>query len=414
MGSAAASLSEPQVLAHTKRRLFSDDGERASSYVVADTQFSQSEWRPGHPIEPSVRDSLAPFNHVRVGGGYPDLVGVASVDAELLAVDRLGEEPPLIAVEAKGYASDGVDTQRGIVQAYDRLHEANAAYVAAPAAAITATDRTLARELNVGVLGVDAGGRVEVIEVPRVVGNRTTSETTAVRFQASAQGVADASFGLNHPKNYLGYPLAHYADGDTGDLLSTYKVVGAVDDARRGAAFLGLLEETPRVRLTSLGREVVRFAKSECGSVERALEAFEDWYRSSKRFVDLAPAWGRLARRVVFAYPATELLVEELQTMHDDWTPEPTLVELVEHMHELHPSFTVELFLRGDEAVRRRALTGDGSLRRAALEDGSVYHAPTVFQLKAMLYHVGLLTDRGSEPHRLEPSADVWALREPV
>ncbi len=414
MGSAAASLSEPQVLAHTKRRLFPDDGERGSSYVVADTQFSQSEWRPGHPIDPSVRDSLAPFNHVRVGGGYPDLVGVASVDADLLAVDRLGDEPPLIAVEAKGYASSGVDTQRGVVQAYDRLHEANAAYVAAPAAAITATDRTLARELNVGVLGVDAGGTVEVLEVPRVVGNRTTSETTAVRFQASAQGVADASFGLNHPKNYLGYPLAHHADGDTGDLLSTYKVVGAVDDARRGAAFLGLIEETPRVRLTSLGREVVRFAKSECGSVESALEAFESWYRSRKRFVDLAPAWGRLARRVVFAYPATELLVEELQKMHDDWTPEPTLVELVEHMHELHPSFTVELFLRGDEAVRRRALTGDGSLRRAALEDGSVYHAPTVFQLKAMLYHVGLLTDRGSEPHRLEPTEDVWALREPV
>ena len=412
MSSAAASLSEPQVLAYTKRHLFPESAD--ASYVVADTQFSQAEWRPGHPIERSVRETLAPFNHVRLGGGYPDLVGVAAVDADLLAVDRLGEEPPLIAVEAKGYASGGVDTQRGIVQAYDRLHEANAAYVAAPTAAITATDRTLARELNVGVLGVDADGQVDPLETPRVVGNRTSSEATALRFQASVQGVADASFGLNHPKNYLGYPLAHYAGGDTDELLTEYRVVGAVDDARRGAAFLGLIEDTPRVRLTSLGREVVRFANSHCGSVERALEQFAEWYRSRKRFVELAPAWGRLARRVVFAYPATELLVEELQTMYDDWNAEPTLVELVEHMHELHPSFTVELFLRGDEAVRRRVLTSDGSLRRAALEDGSVYHAPTVFQLKAMLYHVGLLTERGREPHRLEPVEDVWALCEPV
>ncbi len=109
----------------------------------------------------------------------------------------------MIAIEAKGETSDGVDTQRGILQAYDRLHEANAAYLAAPTAAISETDRTLARELNVGVLGVDAAGSVAALEVPRVVGNRTTTEATALRFQASAQGVADASFGLNHPKNYL-------------------------------------------------------------------------------------------------------------------------------------------------------------------------------------------------------------------
>ncbi len=107
--------------------------------------------------------------------------------------------------------SAGVDTERGIVQAYDRLHEANAAYVAAPSEAISETDRTLARELNVGVLGVDLDGEVAVLEPARVVGNRTSSEATALRFQAGAQGVADKSFGLNHPKNYLGYPLAHYA-----------------------------------------------------------------------------------------------------------------------------------------------------------------------------------------------------------
>jgi hypothetical protein len=77
-------------------------------------------------------------------------------------------------VEAKGYTEGGtVDTERGIVQAYDRLAEANAAYLAARTAAVSETDRTLARELNVGVLGVTGDGHVEALEVPRVVGNRT-------------------------------------------------------------------------------------------------------------------------------------------------------------------------------------------------------------------------------------------------
>ncbi|SFB79244.1 hypothetical protein SAMN05444422_10236 [Halobiforma haloterrestris] len=412
MSSAAESLSEPRVLAHTKQRLF--PGEEAGSYAVADTQFSQDEWRPGRQIDPTVRDLLAPFNHVRVGGGYPDLVGVRTLESDLLAVERLGDEPPLIAVEAKGYASGGVDTQRGIVQAHDRLGEANVAYVAVPAGSVSETDRTLARELNVGVLGVDAAGNVDALEVPRVVGNRTTTEARALRFQAGARGVADQSFGLNHPKNYLGYVLAEYADSDTATVLSTHDVVDAVADARRGAAFLGLIEDGPRIEPTSLGEEVIRFAKSRHGSVESALEEFAAWHGSPKRFVDLAPAWGRLARRVVFDYEATELLVGELQAMHDHDIPEPSLVDVVEWLHEQFPAFAVELFVRGDDDVRRRVLTEDGDLRRGPLERGEVYHSPTVFQLKAMLYHAGILTERGSEPCDLEPTEDVWALREPV
>ena len=404
MSTAAGSLTEPEVLARTKRRLFPDEG-----YVVADTQFSTANWLAGSETPEQVRAELSPFNHVRVGSGYPDLVGVAPLSDDLLAVDRLGDEPPLVAVEAKGHTSaGGVDTGRGVVQAYDRLGEANAAYLAAPAEAISQQDRTLARELNVGVLAVDESG-VRTLERPRVVGNRTTTETTAIRFQASAQGVADQSFGLNHPKNYLGYALAQYHAEETERVVDEH-VVGAVDDARRGARFLGLLDGTPE-RLTSLGHEVVRFAIEEHGSVDRALGAFSEWAGRSKRFVDLAPRWGQVARRVVFAYPATELLVEELQHLHADLHRAPTLVELVTYLHELHPTFTVELFVRGTEAARSRVLTGDGELVADALYDGEVYHSPTVFQLKAMLYHAGILEHRGAEPSRLAPAEDDWGLR---
>jgi hypothetical protein len=59
-------------------------------------------------------------------------------------------------------------------------------------------------------------------------------------------------------------------------------------------------------------------------------------------------------------------------------------------------------------------LSDDGELRVAELADGDVFHSPTVFQLKTILYHAGLLTDRGREPHRLDPNEDTWRLREPL
>jgi hypothetical protein len=255
VASASRDLTEPRVLAHAKRRLFPEEEQKG--YAVVDTQFATERWLGGEPIDRDVRDTLAPFNHVRVGTGYPDLVGVRALTDDLLAVDRLGDEPPLVAIEAKGYSKRGaVDIERGVVQAHDRLNEANATYVAAPAPAITQSARTLATELNV-------------------------------------QGVADRSFGLNHPKNYLAYPLAVSHPDDTATVLAE-KVVRAVDDARRGAAFLDLIEEAPdRIRLTPLGREVVRFAVGEYGSVDAALDAFDEWKRSCRRFYDLAPRWGR-------------------------------------------------------------------------------------------------------------------------
>ncbi|WP_313693597.1 hypothetical protein [Halorarum halobium] len=410
----AAALSEPRVLAHAKRRLFPATGD-GNAYAVADTQFAMEEWLPDQRIPADVREQLAPFNHVRLGSGYPDLVGVRTLESDLLAVERFGEQPPLIAVEAKGHTgAGGVDVERGVVQAHDRLHEANAAFVAAPADAISGSARTLARELNVGVLAVADDGTVDPLGVPRVVGNRTSDDATAIRFQATAQGVADRSFGLNHPKNYLAYPLARYHPADTDSVLAE-RVVGAVESARTGAAFLGLVDERPRgKRLTPLGEEVIRFALDRYGSADAALYAFEEWQGSRTRFCELAPEWGVLTRRVVWAYPATQLLVEELQTMHDDGIAEPSLVDLVEWMHVQHPTFTVELFVRGTEDVRGRVLDADGDLRVETLADGHVYHSPTVFQLKAMLYHAGILAERGAEPHRLDPTTDEWTLREPL
>jgi hypothetical protein len=418
----SAALTEPQVLDHTKRRLFPEE-DAESTYAVVDTQFAQEKWLDERRVDPEIQTRLAPFNHVKVGSGYPDLVGVRTLDDELLAIERLGDTPPLVAVEAKGYTNaGGADVERGIVQAYDRLDEANVAFLAAPAEAISSSARTMARELNVGVLAVDASGHVATVVEPRVVGTQTTNEAAAIRFQASAQGVADKSFSLNHPKNYLAYPLALVHDRDTETVLKE-RVVKATAGARTGATFLNLIEDGPsstasggEPSLTPLGEEVVRFALREYDSVDDALDEFDNWKRSRKRFCDLAPRWGQLTRRVVYDYPATQLLVEELQTMHDDGFATPSLVNLVTWLHEQDDTaaFTVELFLRGTDDVRQRVLREDGSLRTEELADGNVYHSPTVFQLKTILYHAGILTENGTEPSNLDPTADEWALREPL
>jgi len=65
-----------------------------------------------------------------------------------------------------------------------------------------------------------------------------------------------------------------------------------------------------------------------------------------------------------------------------------------------------ELFVQGTEDVRRRVLDEDGESQSGELGDGNVFHSPSVFQLKTMLYHSGILQERGAEPHRLDPVND--------
>lgn len=408
-------LTEPKVLAHTKQGLFTKDNER-EQYAVVDTQFAKDEWLSGIEIDQTTREILSPFNHVRVGTGYPDLVGALHLDDEFaFGSYSHDDEPPLVVIEAKGYRGDKqIDLKTGVIQAYDRLSESNVAYLAAPSNAITPSIRSLARELNVGVLGVTADGNLTPLETPRLIGAQSSTAGSAIRFQATAQGVADQSFSLNHPKNYLAYPLAINHSESTRALIEEY-VVKAPKAARDGAAFLGLVDKTPNEdQLTALGKEVVRFALSKYENVRIALQEFETWKRSRKRFIDIAPAWGQLTRWIVFSYPATTLLVEELQRLHEGGHGSSTLRQLVIHLYQQHPSFTIELFIRDDENARERVFATEDSLDRAVLTDGSVYQSSTTFQLKAILFHAGILTERGAEPHRIDPADDIWQLEYPL
>ena len=116
MPTAEGNLTEPHVLAQAKRRLFPDNGA-TDTYAVVDTQFASGQWLAEKPIDSSTKEALAPFNHVRVGSGYPDLVGVRTLDSEFVATDQRSEQLPLVIVEAKGYTEQGsVDIDQGVKQ----------------------------------------------------------------------------------------------------------------------------------------------------------------------------------------------------------------------------------------------------------------------------------------------------------
>ncbi len=408
---AASTLAEPTVLAAAKQHLLPAD--RPAQYAVTDTQFATDQWRVDEPIDDHIRDILAPYNRVAVGSGYPDMVATTPLTDDLVVNPTTHNDLPLVAVEAKGYAGGNVDIDRGLSQAHDRLSEANVAYLAAPAPGIDAAAKRQAQALNVGLVGVHAVDTAEIIQSPRVVGTGGPDIGETIRFQATAQGVADQSFGLNHPKNYIAYPLAVAHDRPTESVMAEY-VVGAVDDARRGAVFLGLINETPRgPKVTSLGQEVTRYAIDLDGDLTTALSRFVDWQRSRKRFVDIAGPWGGIVRWIVYAYPATERLVDVLQSLHHQGIETPSLRQFVLELYDRYPTFAVELFIRGTDTARERVFASETTLDQAALADGTVYASPTVFQLKAMLFHAGIVADRGKEPHRLDPTEDIWALRQP-
>ena len=63
---------------------------------------------------------------------------------------------------------------------------------------------------------------------------------------------------------------------------------------------------------------------------------------------------------------------------------------------------------------RERVFTVNDELDPDVLENGEVYQPSTTFQLKAMMFHVGILTDKGREPSKIDPTEDVWRLSETV
>ncbi len=407
----AATLTEPTVLAAAKDTLYPNLNDSQDHYAVTETQFTKSSWG-GWEIPPDLRQRLAPYNTIRLADGEPDLLGVGMPALEVLNAEAAST--PVAVIEAKGDNSDPseADIRTGINQAHGHLSEVNIGYVAAPVQSISDQARALARELNIGIIGVESPNDATLIEPARVTGVGDFSTTIdAIRFQATTHRLTEGSFPVNHPKNYLGYPLALAVDGDTNDVYSK-NVINSVSGGRRGAILLGLIDNRPDGEtLTHLGAEVVRFARTQHGTVNAALNEFTSWKGRSTPFTDLAPRWAQLARSVAIQYEPTQLLIEALERLHERGIKPATIDAVVKEACSINQPLAVEVFFT--KSSREDVLTADGNIDKSALTDPTVYKSGIHFQFKYHLRHVGLLTMGGTDDKE-KVLSDNWELNHAV
>jgi hypothetical protein len=407
----AATLPEPAVLAAAKDSLYLNLHSNTTQYAVTETQFTKPSWGDWK-IPAEVRERLSPYNTIRLTDGEPDLLGVGMPALEVLNADAA--TTPVTVIEAKGHNSDpsAADVQAGINQAHGHLSEVNLGYVAAPIQSITDQARALARDLNIGVIGVENPHDATLIEPARVTGVGDFSTTIdAIRFQATTHQLTEGSFPVNHPKNYLGYALALAADGDTPDVYSEH-VINSVSGGRRGAILLGLVDNRPNGEtLTHLGAEVVRFARTHHGTISAALTEFASWKGRSTPFTKLAPRWAQLARSVAIQYEPTQLIIEALERLHNCGTNPATIDAVAREAARINQPLAVEIFFT--HFRREDVLTADGDINESVLTDPTVYKSGIHFQFKYHLKHIGLLTEGGTDDKN-DVLSNEWALTQPV
>lgn len=405
-------LIEPTVLAAAKDFLLPSDGERG--FAVVDAQFKVDRWGE-LPVDKKTRSRLEPINALQMAGGNPDAILAPPKPATYRGdIEDTVTALPLGVIEAKGETkhNDQNTTRVAITQAHGHLGEANVGFAAVPEGYISENDRSLARELNIGLLAV-GDGRVEVVERSRLVGTETTPTAETVRFHAQLGGTAVESLKKNHPKNALGYALAIQHSRDTAAVFTEY-VIQSVSDARLDAMALGLVTKSvDGPRLTPSGREAVRTVRYHHNGLEPALEEIDSLMGSSRRFIDECPVMGTVVRQSLLSYPPTQVLVDTLSDLARTGNQEPSLAEVAKAVAAEHPNFALDLFVSTRSEDRERVLcdTADGVIDPSGLTCGEVYSTHTTFQYKAMLYHVGLLTARGTgTKSKLDPTKDIWAL----
>lgn len=210
---------------------------------------------------------------------------------------------------------------------------------------------------------------------------------------------AVANFSFTHPKNYFGVPLA-VASADPTDVAIEAALVGLPDNARRGARELNLI--TDAGELTTLGETIVNTVKAET-TITNELETFRELKGSTARFIDSAPRyWNPITRHVLKNHPLTDNVVTLLEKTGPVTLPE--LAEIaVRNEHAIG-----EMLLRNPD--RLFAESEPGQDPPEFLSSPDAYTGTAVYQFKNILYHCGILTERGRDTSALIPDQDIWAL----
>lgn len=211
------------------------------------------------------------------------------------------------------------------------------------------------------------------------------------------------TFGLNHPKNYFGVPIALAADGDTGGLVMGHLVKTRFGVVRRGATELGLV--TDDFELTPLGEEVAEFAVDTYGDHEAALAQFRSWKGTQTRFIELnLGEWGPMAARTIASYEPASRITRVLVDRNDAATLPEFITDAAEEDRRV-----VEMFVK-EEAVHDLEPLDGLTSTHPTLADPSTYRSKAVSHFKSVLYHCGVLTAGGRDSTSLDPTSDEWRL----
>lgn len=202
-------------------------------------------------------------------------------------------------------------------------------------------------------------------------------------------------FRLNHPKNYVGVPVAVAAPGDTGSLVMG-NLTAMAGAAKLGAQALDLIDTDGEV--TAWGWELLEDILGQTHP-DTYLEELKKLQNSRGRFIEQRPEWESVGVAVAQRYSATEPVIEILQESGPIKLP-----ELVSRLAEDHWSIVSELFLKETIADDPEELTAD------LLADSESYRGAGVCQFKGILYHFGVVTMPGSSTDYLDPNAELWEL----
>lgn len=258
-----------------------------------------------------------------------------------------------------------------------------------------------------------------------------------------------SSYDFNHPKSYIGYAIAFGLGGtrEEADRLVEEYVVGGADMARRGAQNMGLVSHERDgnehfYSLTDRGEWLCSNAPEcfEADDLEGVLEAFDEMRGARERFVDTFPKFAEIAPDVIRGDPTVDRLITLLEDVHHDRVFSDHdysigTTGLFWSLWNLDAAFAGSLLIRDHDGLREIVLgdrfedlePGEGAdeliVQMESIEHGAmphdatpVYRSAATFQLKNLLWHMGVLQSKGAQSKELakEGGTDThdltWAL----
>ena len=332
-------------------------------------------------VNSRVRRQLEPMARVVINGARPDL----------LALTEGVGSPLVVGFEVKAHPSDWV---KGLTQSRRYRAGVHQSYLAfpAPERGVLGDLMGMAQESGVGVFM--RTGKVWCEELPasppQPLPQSLESALGALRGVAAARRLQ-----LNHPLNYLVVPylLQTHPGAAPLEVLRDYWPDLGSDGTRRhaveGAASLGLIDGEGHA--TALGLTAADLLDAVGFSPDTSPP-------KRKRLSEASLGIAAIARSVLLPQPAVRLILKALERGPRRGE---TLPGLFARARRIDETLAGALFLADPSASDRETLRGED------------INPSTVFKLKQVLWHAGLLSTKahasaGKGAVAYDPGSDVW------